>query len=230
MTNQEICAHGAIQLPKLASDYLEFLLTGERQKAYQKIRDALKDGLSIRDLYIDIFQQVQYEVGRLWLINKISVAEEHFCTAATQSLMLELYPEIISSNGSGAKLIAACVGPELHEMGVRMVTDFFEMDGWDTWYLGSGVSDDQLIYAIKEKRPNLVALSATMSYHVPKVTELITSIRSAFPKDTPLLMVGGVPFNASPELWRTVGADLWADNAEHAVKVARESICETGVC
>ncbi len=225
MTEQVKCYHEALPLPKLAADYLAFLLSGDRQKAYQIIRDAIKEGLTIRDLYIDIFQQVQYEVGRQWLINKISVAEEHFCTAATQSLMLELYPEIISSKSSGAKLIAACVGPELHELGVRMVTDFFEMDGWDTWYLGAGVSDDQLIYAIKEKRPNLVALSATMSYHVPKVAELITTIRNAFPKNTPLIMVGGVPFNAAPDMWRTVGADLWAVNAEQAVQEARKSIC-----
>ncbi len=224
MTTEDTCCQDSMPLSKLADGYLALLLAGDRQKAYRLIRQAISEGLTIRDLYLEIFQQVQYEVGRLWLINKISVAEEHFCTAATQSLMLELYPEIISSSGTGAKLIAACVGPELHELGVRMVTDFFEMDGWDTWYLGAAVSDMQLIEAIKDKQPDLVALSATMSYHIPKVAELIKTIRQAFPDKTPLLMVGGVPFNATPELWRTVGADLWAANAEHAVKVARDSI------
>ncbi len=218
------CYHEEISLLDVAKNYLAHLLEGKRINAYQVIREALRNGLSIRDLYITIFQPVQYEVGRLWLLNKVSVAEEHFCTAATQSLMLELYPEIISSHRTGTKLVSACVGPELHEIGVRMVTDFFEMDGWDTWYLGAAISNDQLISAIHERNPDIVALSATMSYHVPKVTELVAAIKEAFPVKAPHIMVGGVPFNAVPDLWRTVGADLWAVNADRAVQVAREAL------
>ncbi len=218
------CYHEEFYLLDVARDYLAQLLDGKRSNAYQVIRDALRNGLSIRDLYITIFQPVQYEVGRLWLLNKVSVAEEHFCTAATQSLMLELYPEIISSSRSGAKLVSACVGPELHEIGVRMVTDFFEMDGWDTWYLGAAVSNDILIAAINERSPDIVALSATMSYHIPKVTELVAVIKENFGGDAPRVMVGGVPFNTVPDLWRTVGADLWAVNADQAVQVAREAL------
>ncbi len=219
-----ICYHEETVLPAVAQEYLAALLAGNREQAYQVIREALRAGLTIRDLYLTIFQPVQYEVGRLWIINKVSIAVEHFCTAATQSLMLELYSEIISSHRSGTKLVSACVGTELHELGIRMVTDFFEMDGWDTWYIGCAVSNEQLIAAIEERKPDMVALSATMSYHVPKVQELIHAIKQAFPQQTPYLMVGGMPFNAAPELWRTVGADLWAINADQAVQAAHDLV------
>jgi MerR family transcriptional regulator, light-induced transcriptional regulator len=186
------------------------------------IRGALQGGLSIPDLYLTIFQPVQYELGRLWLFNKISGAEEHYCTAATQALMLELYPDIISSPRSGMTLVAACAGPELHEIGIRMVADFFEMDGWDTWYLGAAVSVDLLLSSIEHRKPNLVALSVTMSSHIGQVRELIKAIKGTFTVTTPPIMVGGLLFNTVPDLWRIVGADLWAINAEQAVLEARE--------
>jgi methanogenic corrinoid protein MtbC1 len=103
-----------------------------------------------------------------------------------------------------------------------MVADFFEMDGWDTYYIGAGVPVDQILAAIEQHKPDLVALSATMTHHVSKVQEIITRIRAAFPDATPPIMVGGLPFNMSPELWCRVGADIWAGDAGRAVEAARQ--------
>jgi methanogenic corrinoid protein MtbC1 len=60
-----------------------------------------------------------------------------------------------------------------------------------------------------------------MTYHVPKVRELIFEIKNRFSASVPRIMVGGMPFNNSPDLWRTVGADLWAADAEKAVEAAQ---------
>ena len=204
----------------IAEEYLDALLTADRVKAHRIITEALSDGLSIRNLYLCVFQTVQHEVGRLWLINKVSVTEEHFCTAATQTIMSDLYPQIFSSRRCGKTLLAACVGSELHEIGMRMVADFFEMEGWDTYYLSAGIPQDQLLSAIEQRKPDMIALSATMTYHVAKVQELISAIRSTFSATAPRIMVGGLPFNMDTGLWYTVGADVWAPDAEKAVQVA----------
>jgi methanogenic corrinoid protein MtbC1 len=96
------------------------------------------------------------------------------------------------------------------------------MEGWDTYYLGAGIPHDQLLSAIELRRPDLVALSATMTYHVAKVQELVSAIRSTFSATAPRIMVGGLPFNMDTGLWRTVGADVWAPDAEKAVQVAQK--------
>jgi methanogenic corrinoid protein MtbC1 len=208
-------------LPDTAGAYLYALLAADRSGAHRIVTEALKNGLSIRDLYTSVFQPAQYEVGRLWLLNKVSVAEEHFCTAATQAIMAELYPQIISSRRIGKTMVAACIGSELHEIGVRMVADFFEMEGWDTYYLGAGVGYSQVVSAIQTHAPQLVALSATMTYHVPAVREIITAIRINLSNRVPPIMVGGLPFNNNTDLWSDVGADLWARNATDAVQMAQ---------
>jgi MerR family transcriptional regulator, light-induced transcriptional regulator len=120
---------------ELAKKYLDTLIAGERQMASKVILDAVDEGIAIKEIYLNVFQKTQLEVGRLWQIGQISVAQEHFCTATTQMVISQLYPYILSSKKSGYSLVATCVGDGLHEVGMRMVADFFEMSGWDTYFL-----------------------------------------------------------------------------------------------
>ena len=81
--------------------------------------------MSIKKIYMDIFQKVQYQIGILWENNEINEAHEHFCTATTQLIMARLYPYILKGNQKGKKVVATCVSNELHEIGIRMVGHLF---------------------------------------------------------------------------------------------------------
>ncbi len=190
-----------------ASQYLALLLKGNRNGAMELILDMVKEGTPIRDIYTSIFQPVQYEIGRLWQTNQISVAKEHYSTGATQLVMSQLYPYLFTGRKKERKMVATCVPGELHELGARMVTDFFEMEGWDTYYLGANMPIDGVIRYISEVRPQLLAISATMTYHVSEVEEMIRKIRSseALPPQMKIL-VGGYPFRLSDNLWHPAQA------------------------
>lgn len=208
---------------ELATTYLDTLLTGDRQAAGTLILDAVIAGASVRDMYLHVFQRSQHEIGRRWQLNEITVAEEHFCTAATQLIMSQLYPQIFSSTRRNRRMVAACVGGDLHEIGMRMVADFFEMDGWDTYYLGASMPTSAIVSTVTERQPDVLAISATMTFHIPAVRTLIDSVRMAAEgssRPAPNILVGGYPFSVEPELWRTVGADGYASNADEAVHEA----------
>lgn len=203
-----------------AYDYLQCLLDNKRKEAFDMIEKELDAGASIRDVYRYIFQPVQYEIGRLWQQGQISVGQEHFCTAATQSLISRLYFRWLTQPNQGKRLVASCVGSEQHEIGLRMLTDVFEMEGWDTYYLGANVPNESIVEAIKHHKCDVVAISVTMTYHIHLAKKLIEHIRSDSETADVKVMVGGYPFNIDNELWRTVGADGYAPGAEEAVAVA----------
>jgi MerR family transcriptional regulator, light-induced transcriptional regulator len=204
--------------------YLEYLLLGKRREATLLINELIEQGVSIRDIYHYIFQVSQYEVGRLWQCNKITVAHEHYCTAATQQIMSGLYQYIFSSKRKGKTLIACSISGELHEMGIRMVTDFFEMDGWDTYYLGANMPDHQLQQALLEHKADILALSVTLPTHVSKAAALIQKIRANSDLAHLKIMVGGYPFLTNPGLWQKVVADGSAQNADQAIEIANELV------
>jgi len=208
----------------LAQEFIQALLSAESHQANQIALQSVENGIPVKDLYMHVFQVSQREIGHLWQTGQISVAREHFCTAATQVIISRLYPHIFNSQKIGKKLIATCVGGELHEIGIRMVSDFFEMEGWDTYYLGANSPDESVISTIKDQQPDVVGISTTMYFNVPQVQELINSIRREFGETSPTIMVGGFPFLMAKDLWQQVGADGFAPDAQQAINLAHQLI------
>jgi methanogenic corrinoid protein MtbC1 len=213
-------------LVQLAEGYLQALRAGNRRQASTLIVQAVDSGTAVRDVYLHVFQPVQRELGRLWQLGEISVAQEHLATAITQFTMSQLYPRIFATERRGRRMLAACVGDELHELGIRMVADFFEMDGWDTYYLGANTPISAIVSAVAAHKPDLLALSVTMAFHLSKAVELIEQIRSSEHHARLPVLVGGYPFNISANLWHQVGADAGAHDAEQAVTVAHRLLRE----
>lgn len=210
------------QLSGLAHQYLKTLRHGDRSSASHLILDVIEQGTPVKDIYLHVFQPSQYEIGRLWQTNQMSVAEEHYCTAATQLIMAQLYSTIFNTEKIGRNMVATCIGNELHEIGLHMVADFFEMSGWDTYYLGSNTPASSILQTLSERKPDVLAISATMTFHIELVTNLIQQVRAIDPDRHIKILAGGYPFNIEPELWRQVDADGYAPNAEQAINLAND--------
>jgi MerR family transcriptional regulator, light-induced transcriptional regulator len=219
--------HDGAPLSPLAHQYFEALRRGERHLASLLVLEAVAAGTPVQEIYLHVFQSAQYEIGRLWQTNRITVAQEHYCTAATQLIMSQLYPHIFATAKNGRTLVATCVAGDLHEIGVRMVADFFEMAGWNTFYLGANVPHASVIATIVERRADVLAVSATISYHVEAVRELIRAVRHDPVGGQVKILAGGYPFNQAPDLWQNVGADGSAPDAQHAI--ARANHMMTGI-
>lgn len=204
--------------------YLNALLSGDKNKAASLIMETFMKGCPVKDIYLKIFQPAQYEVGRLWMSNQISVAKEHFCSAATQMIMSQLYPYIFNNEKKGKTFIGACVGGELHEIGIRMVADFFEMEGWDTYYLGANTPASVLINAAEEYQADVLGLSVALPYHRSLLKDTISQIRqSKYARDLKII-IGGVAINEFSKNWNIFGADAYASDALGAVCEAEKMV------
>lgn len=208
----------------LARAYLAALLRADRRSANALVAEAVREGVSIGDIYLYVFQPVQREIGRLWQNNEITVAEEHYCTASTQAMMAQFYPQILAAPRVGRKVVVACVGSELHEIGTRMVADFFEMEGWDGIYIGANTPSSALVELVCRERPDLVALGVTMTYHLDTARTLIRRLRSDQRCTDVKIIVGGYVFQRHEELWRSLGADGCAADARRAVALGLDLV------
>ena len=214
-------------LAHVAREYVALLQRGERRLASELILAAVDGGASVRDIYLDVFQRAQRELGRLWQMNRISVAQEHYCSAATQMIMSQLYPRIFSGRKVDATMVATCVAGNLHEIGVRMLADLFEAEGWNTIFLGSNTPTADVLKTVAERGAKLLAVSAALAVHIGAVKFLIERLRSEARFDHVFVLVGGVPFNHSPDLWSEVGADGHARDADEAIALGRRLLAVT---
>jgi methanogenic corrinoid protein MtbC1 len=206
----------------IARNYLSALLRAERQQATNIVMSAVGHGINVKDIYLHVFEPVQHEIGRLWQTNQINVAQEHFCSAATQHIMSQLYPYIFGHDRNGRRVVIACVSGELHEIGARMVADFFELDGWDTYYVGANTPVRSILETIGRRQADILAVSATINFNVGAVADLISAVRTSPDASSVKVLVGGRPFTLAPHLWQKVGADGYAPGAGEAVSMAAQ--------
>ncbi len=208
----------------IAKHFLDLLLRGNRTDAANAILGALDDGIPLKDIYIRVLQPVQYEIGRLWHRGELTVAQEHYCTAVTQWVMSRLYPDVFAGKASSGPVVATCVAGDLHEIGLRMVADLLELDGWNTMYLGANTPISAILDVVAQERAQILALSATMGFHLGPLQQTIELIRQDPQFAHVKIMVGGRPFLIEPTLVQSVGADAMALNAEDALLVAKKLV------
>lgn len=204
----------------LGKRYLDLLLDLRRQDALALIMGAAESGLPVPTIYLEVLQPVMYELGRLWQTNEIDIGTEHYCTAATQLLMAHLFPKALEQERVSLSMVGCCVGSELHEMGMRMVCDFFEFEGWDTYFMGANTPGMAILDTLKSHPSDVLCLSATMFYGVSMIRDLVRTLRVSLGPDCPRIMVGGLPFIINPHLGLKVGADATAKGARQAVSEA----------
>jgi methanogenic corrinoid protein MtbC1 len=213
---------GTTLSPK-ARSFLRFILAGDVAKARKVIDKALAAGNPLSGVYTGIFRPVLAETGRLWQQNRVTIAEEHFVTGVIRRFMEQVHDQIAMSDGKSRKkktVVAACVGNELHEIGIRMVADFFELDGWNVYTTGANTPVKSILAAVKDRKADVVALSITMPSHLSGLQYLVRSLRADADTAHVKIIVGGSPFAILPDLWHQVGADAAASGAEDAVTVA----------
>ncbi|MFY9982430.1 MAG: cobalamin-dependent protein [Methanoregula sp.] len=218
------CIDDAEPLAAVARTYIEALIGADSKKAEKIIADAAASGVPVKDIYLHVFVPVLQETGRRWLIQELSVAEEHYITASVGALITRLHDRFIADNRRraqrGKTVVVASVERDLHEIGIRMVADFFEMDRWDTYYIGPNTPALSLLRAARDRKADVIAISCTMPSFLPAVHYLIRSLRADSGTAQAKIIVGGHPFRVDPGLWKQLGADACAKDAADAVAAA----------
>ncbi|MDZ7794219.1 MAG: cobalamin-dependent protein [Spirochaetia bacterium] len=174
------------------STYLQALLSGDQKRCTEIVSQLLDEKVDIKMLYNQLFQRSLYETGELWEMNKISVATEHLATSITESLLTLVYPIIFSKPHNERTAIVSCVANEFHQIGGKIVADFLELNGWHAHFLGANTPVKDLVEFIDKKEPDLVALSLSLYFNLPKLHKTIEVIR-AHNQKLPIL-VGGQAF------------------------------------
>ena len=211
----------SLTVVELRERYVEALVDGDPAAA-ARILEAAADGADVRSLYLHVLQPALYEIGRRWADAEISIAQEHLATAMTQSLMARLAERLGTdlAGRRGRKALVACAEGELHVLGVRMVADFLDADGWDVLFVGELSPASSVAELAASHRVDVVALSAALSARLPEVATAVDALRALDP--APLVAVGGQAFGGDAAVALRTGADLYATDAGALVRALEE--------
>lgn len=209
----------------LAQRFLLAVLEGSRSRAVSVITEALEDGVSVVELRKHVVTKVQREIGRMWQIGEVNVADEHLGSRVVEDVLAQLRARTAQTGSQPVgerSVLLASVSGNLHDIGLRLVADQFEMCGWRAIFLGANVPAADLVSAASDFTPHLVALSVGQATHLRSAAATIEALRSELPGQP--ILVGGEPLAKIEGLWKELGADGCATNASDAVAVGERLV------
>jgi len=190
---------------------------------------ALDHGSSLVEASLHIVQPALYRVGRKWQVNQVSVAQEHLATAIASMTMTRGLMKADSLPLKNSRVLLACVQGNHRAVGLQMVADAFQLDGWEMQFLGANIPGTALLSQIRAWQPHLLGLSVSFVQQLRVAKELLGQLRQEAGGAQPGVLVGGLAINRFEGLAALVGADAWCADAAAAVLAGNRLVAERSV-
>lgn len=204
----------------LLTRYLQPLLAGRRAECFSLVRDALQSGRAASDLIQEVVWPAMAQVDRLFRDDRINTAIENLATRINRTIADQLQPALPTAPPRGRRVLITCAEGENEELGAQMVADLFQADGWETFFLGGGVPQDEIATLVGQIRPQLMVIFGTKPGGVPACKALIDEIRQIGAAPHMNIVVSGGVFNRADGLWNEVGADRFVSTAPGLIELA----------
>ena len=197
------------------------LLDGNQRNAVSIMDDCLDRGCSLVDFELHVIQPSLYRIGEKWQDNRVTIAQEHMATAMVHSVMTVGLHRSRTPVPRNKRVLLACVEGNHHAVGLRMVADAFQLDGYDVQYLGSNVTTRALVQHALDWKPDLIGLSVSFPQQLRMARLVIETLADHLGDARPAVLVGGLAINRFSQLSGVVGADATCVDAGAAVEYGR---------
>ncbi len=151
---------------------------------------------------------------------EICIWEEHVRTSIIRTVIENSYifavkerDEKYHSSFKG-KVIVVCPTEELHELGARMIADFFTLCGFSVTFIGANTPQDDIIEAIKYVKPQYVAISITNYYNLVAARPAVKRISDLKQSQDFKVILGGQACQNNLAVCQQMNPDLVLDTFE----------------
>jgi 5-methyltetrahydrofolate--homocysteine methyltransferase len=196
------------------------VIEGDNAGVQANVKAALEAGVPANQILNEGLIAGMAEVGRLFEEGEYFVPEMLIAARAMKSAMAILKPLLTAGEvGHAGKVILGTVKGDLHDIGKNLVGLMLEGAGFQVIDLGSDVSPEKYVEAVKEHAPNLVAMSALLTTTMVNMKSSINALEEAGLRGKVKIMIGGAP--VTDAFAAQIGADGYAPDASRAVATAK---------
>lgn len=208
--------------PELEKLY-EAILTGDANMAVEITQEAVAADLNPQDLVIERMIPAMDEVGRRFEAGEFYVPELLISGRAMKGALDILRP-LLAERGiePAGRIVIGTVKGDLHDIGKGLVASMLEGGGFKVIDLGVDVAADKFVSEVRKANADVLALSALLTTTMPAIKDVIQAMNDSDQSDRCKVIIGGAPI--TQQYADSVGAAGYSENANGAVKLARELI------
>ncbi|MCG3179074.1 MAG: hypothetical protein BIFFINMI_01405 [Phycisphaerae bacterium] len=200
--------------------YLAALLDADRAEARTVMAQAVDAADRVEDVYDTLLWPTIERLDHQLRIEAINRATHELAVRIHRQVCDQVAAHLPLMGAHGKKVILTCGDGEPEELAGQLVADRFEADGWEVYFLGGGVPNDELMQLVGQVRPQTLVVFASRPSELPQVRHLIDTIRSINACPGMNVLVGGGVFNRADGLAEEIGADLFAPTIRGVLEIA----------
>jgi len=198
----------------------EGILDGNSKLVVEEINLAIEAGVAPARILNDGMIAAMAQVGKLFEEGEYFVPEMLIAARAMQRGLDVLKPYLSEDDvQSPGKVVIGTVKGDLHDIGKNLVAMMLEGAAFEVIDLGTDVSPERFIEAVKTNNAQIIAMSALLTTTMPNMKTTIEALKEVGIRDQVKVLIGGAPITQSYA--DQIGADGFAEDASRAVAKAK---------
>lgn len=203
--------------------FMQTALDGDLRKAVSDLQALARAELGPVGVAQEIIVPAQKEVGRMWHNAEATICEEHMVTEACLQALIAISHDAQVAPANGKTVMIASVAGNLHDLGIRLLTLDFQIEGWRSINLGTDIPAEELKSATMKYQPELVILSAALTVQLPALENAVRCVNEASSGKAFVVIGGRALSNMEPESC-LFGANAVGTSLEQARDIGRRLI------
>jgi 5-methyltetrahydrofolate--homocysteine methyltransferase len=209
------------------SSLIKAVISGDRDKAVQLAMEAVNTGINPEEIITKGLQLGMMTVGEKFSSGEYFLPDMLMAARAMKSALEVLQPLLAKSGlPTLGRVVIGTVQGDMHDIGKNVVATFLGGSGFEVYDLGLNVSAQQFVNAVREKKADILGLSALLTTTMPTMGQTIKDLEKAGLRSRVKVIVGGAPVTA--EFARFIGADAHARDGGEAIPVCRKLVQRGG--
>ncbi len=202
----------------IVEEFIEAAINMDIKAAKESTKKAMREGIDPYEFIEVAISKALEIIGDKFENEEFFLPELFMAAEIVKKAMIVLEPHIKGSKNSKnlGKIVIGTAKSDMHDIGKNIVSFFLQAEGFEVIDLGVDVSPDKFVDAVRNEKPQIVAISALITLTMPEVINTIKALEVANLRDQVKIILGGAPI--TQEFVEKVGADALAKNAIDGVK------------
>jgi len=196
---------------------------GDRDKTVALTKAALEAGANPQEIITRGLQAGMAAVGEKFSSGEYFLPDMLMAARAMKAALEVLAPALEQSGiPTIGKVVIGTVEGDMHDIGKNVVATFLSGNGFEVFDLGLNVPVQKFIDEVKEKKPEILGMSALLTTTMPVMGKVIKALEEAGLRSSVKVVVGGAP--VTQDYASYIGADGYAHDGGRAVPICRQLI------
>ena len=199
------------------------VIQGDDERTVQLVRKALGQNANPADIVTSGLQTGMIIVGSKFSSGEFFVPEMLLAARAVTRALDVLRPRLSHLDTvTVGRVVIGTVAGDIHDIGKNLVSMFLEGAGFEVIDLGTDVSAERFVAAVREHSPDVLGMSALLTTTVPGMEATVKALELTDLRSQVKVVIGGAP--VTQHFADLIGADGYGADGGAAIELCRKLV------